>query len=111
MIVHCNPETRSGSIYLLPEVQVFSETWFEWLEKKAPRQMDFYISDGQWDDDKLCSVEKIEGVWQVKYVGFKGVYHQAIGPSTEFSFYNFWTALQWVKATARKEEGSLRRQF
>lgn len=111
LIVHFNPDTRSGHINRHPDVQVFSTSWFEWLENEAPAKMDFYVSDGQWDDDKLCSVERIDGLWYVKYAGFSRDYIEPIGPSTKLDFDNFWNTLQLVRRTARKQEGGLKRQF
>jgi hypothetical protein len=107
--VHIDPRTRSGNIFKYPNVNVFSTSWFQWLENEAPPKMAFFLSDER-DDEMLCSVQKIEGMWYVKYQGFSRNYLVSIGPSSELTFDNFWSALRLVQQFAHREEGSLRRQ-
>ena len=109
LVVHIDPKTRSGKMFSHPNMQVFAKSWFQWLQNEAPPKLAFFLSDER-DDEKLCSVQRIDGIWYVRYEGYTRTYLVSIGASSDLTFDNFWKALRLVEQFAHREEGSLRRQ-
>jgi len=109
-IVHINQQTHTGSILLRPDIQPFTASWFTWLQLESTTDFEFY-DDNPIDDDKLCAMQKIDGIWYVVYQGHRREYREAVGSSSAVTYTNVWNTLRRVWNQASKEEGGLRRQF
>jgi len=109
LIVHLTPKNHSGYIYARPDIQVFAESWFQWLDRDSPAELSIYEAS-DFEDGKLCEIHRIDQKWYVVCRGHKGKYRKVIGTAQAVTFENLEKTLRLVRSEVMRAEGAVPRQ-